>query len=371
MKFKKLASLILAGAMALSLAACGGNGAEKTPGPVPSTSPSASPGEKEPDGPALKMGLVLSTGGLGDKNFNDMGYDGMLKAEKELGVGFDYLDSESASDFVPNLRMLAESGEYALIIGLGADMGEAMLEVAEDFPEQKFSHIDSQLKEGPVSAVQTRWPEQTFLTGVMAGLGTLSNMDKANGENVVGVILGMDNPALRNGVAGFTAGVKYVNPDCEVLVGNVDSFNDPGKGKEIALSLYHQGADFILALAGASNMGIFNGAKEAGRYAFAAGANGNYIEPDYIVATAARKVDEMVFNEIAAVVNGTWSSGSHITGLKEGVVGYVDAQSNVVVPDDIKAAIEKARGMVADGTLTLPDATEDMAAWVAANQYEK
>ena len=371
MKFKKLASLILAGSMALTLAACGGTGAEKTPGPAPSTAPSASPADKEPEAPAIKAGLVLGTGGLGDKNFNDMAYDGMLKAEKMLGITFDYLDSESASDFVPNLRMLAESGEYALIIGLGSDMGEAVLEVAEDFPEQKFSHIDSQLKEGPVSAVQTRWPEQTFLTGVMAGLGTLSGMEKANAENVVGVILGMDNPALRNGVAGFTAGVKYVNPDCEVLVGNVDSFNDPGKGKEIALSLYHQGADFILALAGASNMGVFNGAKEANRYAIGAGANGNYIEPDYIVATAARKVDEMVFNEIMAVVDNTWSSGSHITGLKEGVVGYVDDQSNVVVPDDIKAAIEKARGMVVDGTLTPPDATQDMAAWAAANQYKK
>ena len=70
---------------------------------------------------------------------------------------------------------------------------------------------------------------------------------------------------IGGGPAGLTAAWELVKDggseqyDVTVLEGNVDSFNDPGKGKEFALSMYNQGADFIQAIAGASGMGIYNG----------------------------------------------------------------------------------------------------------------
>lgn len=79
-----------------------------------------------------------------------------------------------------------------------------------------------------------------------------------------------------------------------------------------------------------------------------------YIEPDYIVATAARKVDEMVYNEIKSVIDGTWSGGAHITGMAEGAVGFDNSQSNVVLPDDIATAVEEIRQLIVDGTIGAP-----------------
>ena len=63
--------------------------------------------------------------------------------------------------------MFAESGE-TLIIGLAPDQTEAINEISIDFPEQKISHIDSSTDLPNVSAVYTKWQEQTFLTGVVA-----------------------------------------------------------------------------------------------------------------------------------------------------------------------------------------------------------
>lgn len=301
MNFKKLAALFLTLAMTLALAACGGQTSQEAP-----SGSAGADGQK-----AAKIGVVLGTGGLGDKNFNDMAYDGLLKAEADLGIAFDYLEPASISDYVSNLRSLCEAQEYDLVIGMGADMSDAILEVSEDFPDQKFSHIDSFLDLPNVSSISTKWQEQTFLAGVVAGLGTRGGMPLANEENIIGVILGQENPALRKGVIGYTAGAKYVNPDVEVMEGNVDSFNDPGKGKEMALSMYNQGADFIQAIAGASGMGIYNASNEAGRYSFGVGANVNYIQPDNIVGTSARTVDKMVYNEIKALLDGTWEAGGH------------------------------------------------------------
>ncbi len=378
-KLRKMTVIGLAIVLVLSMAGCGAAASSAAPAPsapapaAESTAPAAAaaPESKAPAEDAVKIGLVLSTGGLGDKNFNDMSYEGLLQAEQELGISFDYLESESPSDFAPNFRMLCEAGEYDLIIGMGSDQAEAMLEIAADFPDQKFSHVDSALDDPRVSAVATEWQQQTFLTGVMAGLGTLGAMEKANAEeNIIGVILGMDNPVLRAGVVGFAAGARYVNPNCEVLEGVVDDFNDPGKGKEIALSMYNQGADFVQSIAGASGLGIYNAAKEVDRYAFGVGANVNYQEPDNIPATAMRKVNEMVYDEIRRVVDGEWAGGLRVSGIAEGAVGIDTTQSNVPVPAEITAAIEEIQQMIIDGTLVPPSTAEEMEVWLAENQYQ-
>ncbi|MBP3701023.1 MAG: BMP family ABC transporter substrate-binding protein [Lachnospiraceae bacterium] len=354
MKMKRIVAMLLAMLMVLSLAACGDSG---------------NSGNTTDD--KVKVGIVLGTGGLGDKNFNDMAYAGLQQAETELGIEFDYLEPTSISDYVPHLRSLCEAGEYDLVIGLGADMTDAITEICEDFPEQKISHIDSTLDLANVSAISTKWQEQTFLAGVVAGLGTLSELEFANEDNVIGVILGQENPALRKGVVGYIAGARYVNPDVQVLEGNVDSFNDPGKGKEMALSMYNQGADFIQAIAGASGMGIYNASNEVGRYSFGVGANVNYIQPKNIVGTSARTVDQMVYNEIKGIVEGTWAAGLHISGIKEGAVGYDAAQSEVVLPAEIQTALDEIIGMLKDGTLVPPESMDDLDSWAASNQYKK
>lgn len=358
MNAKKLIALALSCTLVLGLAACGDEGT------TASGSPSGSTGD------TIKVGIVLSTGGLGDKNFNDMTYAGAEQAQKDFGIEFDYVETQSASDFLPSYRMFAESGEYDLIIGLAADQTEAITEISQDFPEQKISHIDSSTDLPNVSAVYTKWQEQTFLTGVVAGLGTLSDMEKANADNVVGVILGQDQPTLRLGVVGFEAGVRYVNPDCEVLEAVVGDFNDPGKAKEIALSMYNRGADFIQHIAGASGMGVFNAAKESDRYAFGVGGNQNYMEPDYIVATALRDVNTIVYNEIKALVEGTWEAGVHISGIKEGSVGFDNSQSNIELPEDIAKAVEDIKAMIISGDLVPCDSADELENWLAENQYQ-
>lgn len=318
-----------------------------------------------------KVGIVLGTGGLGDKNFNDMAYEGLTRAQENLGIEFDYLEPETVSDYLPHLRSMCESEEYGLIICLGADMKDAVTDISADFPNQRFSHVDSNLELDNVSAITTKWQEQTFLAGVVAGAGTLSDMQLANADNIIGVILGQENPVLLKGVVGFKAGAKYMNPDVEVLVGNVDSFSDPDKGKEIAISMYNQGADFIQAIAGTSGMGVYNASKEMGRYSFGVGANINYLQPDNIVATSARTVDEIVYNEVASIIDNSWSAGVHISGMKEGAVGYDAKDSNVALPEHIQSAIDKIKERIVKGELLLPESEDELEVWLEKNTYSE
>ncbi len=346
--------LLLVGAVSTSLFA-GGNSEEKAVVDV---------GNK-----SINVAICLSTGGLGDKNFNDMAYNGLIQAQNEYNITFDYFEPETSSDFEIALRQFADSNSYDLIIGIGNDMVDSYKEVCPDYPDQKFSLVDAGLAMDNVHSIETRWQDQTFLCGVYAGLGTLSDMPGANEDNEVGVILGMDFPSLQTGVMGFEAGVRYVNPTCNVINATVGSFNDPAKGKEIAVSMYNRGVDFIQPIAGASGLGVFSGAKDYGFYAFGVGGNQNYIEPTVIPATSIRNVNEMIYDEVVSVIDNTWEPVSSKNGIVEGVVGYSRAQSEVAIPQNIEDAIADIKAKIISGDLVICEDKNNLETWLSENQY--
>lgn len=320
----------------------------------------------------IKVGVVFSTGGLGDKNFNDMAYEGIERAKNELSIEFDYVEPKNVSDFVNHYRMFAETGEYDLIIGIGSDQVDAVTEIKPDFPDQKISIIDTSQEIEGVRSISTDWTEQTFLTGVIAGLETnAGNLEYANDDNVIGVILGKDFPNLQLGVLGYKAGAMYVNPDVEVLEAVVGDFSDLAKSKEIAASMYSRNADFIQHIAGASGLGVFNAAQANNKYAFGVGTVQNSEMPDNIVASATRNVSDMVYNEVNELINGDFQTGVFESGLKEGAVGYSIEGSNVKLSDETIKIVEEIKQKIVSGELKTPKSAEELSEWVKNNQYAK
>lgn len=356
-KLKRLLALVMAMVLAVSLAACGGGGGESS---------DSGEGKK-----GLKLALVFSSGGLGDKNMNDMSYEAMLKAEKELGISFDYVVPTTDSDIEMAARLYVEDGSYDCIFFIASPTGEACKNLAAEFPDQKMVWVDGDVDLPNVCSISTIWPEQTFLCGVIAGLGTLSDMEKANSDNVVGCVLAQEIPFLISGTIGFEAGAKYVNPDVEVLHATIGSFTDPATGKEIAISMYERGADFIQHIAGGSGLGVFNAAVEKDRYAFGVGSNQNEVEPDHIVATSLKDVKTIVYNQVKALIDGTWKPGLMMIGMKNGGTGYTTENSNVKIPQEIIDKVEDIKKMVVDGKLSIPSTREEMEEWLKTNHYDK
>jgi len=317
------------------------------------------------------IGLVLGPGGTGDRGFNDAAFSGLLRAEMNHDITFELSIPAVGDDIQSILQPMAGSDAFDLIIVMGAGApAEALANIAPLFPNQRFSHVDSELNLGNVSAVQTNWVEQTFLAGVMAGLGTISDMPLANSDyNKVGILVGMDTFPMRQGILGFEAGARFVNPEVQVLVGFISSFSNADLAHEMAMDMYNQGVDFIQSIGGAAGLGIHAASREAGRYSLASGANINFIEPNHIVGTALRDVAGIVYNEIYSFVSGTWSAGLHISGIAEGAVGYDTFQSNVVVPSDIRQAIEQIYRRISNGELVLPSSADELNGWLESNTW--
>lgn len=352
---KKLSALLLACVLVLSMGACG------------QTQDLTAP-TKENDGEGkIKVGVVFGTEGLGDKNFNDMIYDGLCKARDELGVYFDYVEPASAGEAVTAMYDYAQDGSYDVIM---SSQAAAVEEVAAKHPEQNFTIIDAVIDLPNVRSVRKIGAEQCFLAGVASALLTSEeNFEGINADKKIGIVVGQDFPIPMQMVAGYVAGARYADPEVEVLISIVGSWSDPGTAKEMSTAMIKQGVDIIQNDAGGCGSGIFAAAEETKTYAVGVGANQNDMS-NRIIGTSLFMLYNYVYNECKDLVDGTWKAGVVSPGIADGSLGFVTEGSSVKLPENVLKAVEDAKKWVVDNKIELPSATSDVDAWAAANNLK-
>ena len=73
----------------------------------------------------IRVAMVTSESGLGDRSFNDMMVEGMERAKSELGVEYVVIQPRAVSEFQSTLARAAGQG-FDIIIGSSFDMIEPM-----------------------------------------------------------------------------------------------------------------------------------------------------------------------------------------------------------------------------------------------------
>ncbi|OQA23428.1 MAG: Membrane lipoprotein TmpC precursor [Chloroflexi bacterium ADurb.Bin360] len=339
--FRRSLLTVLAAVMVLSLlTGCGGT---------------AEPTEQVP-AKTYRVALVISQ--LGDRSFLDSAARGIEMAKAEFpNIETKIIENQDVGEQQLAARAMAEEG-YDLVITVGYGSADWTSEIAQEYPNAHFAIVDSTLldAEGKELANGTgltfREDEGSFTVGMAAAM--LSKTGK------IGYIGGMDVPLLRRFELGYIQGAKYVNPDIEVVSGWVGAFNDPTKGKELALTQYEEGVDIIFAAAGKSGEGVLAASAEKGLYSIGVDSDQCYIQPGFVIASMMKMVDRAVFDTIKALVAGNLTGGTRVYGLKEEAVGMcylysIDQEFINNGPDDmakmlqdevipaVKAAAEKIK----------------------------
>jgi basic membrane protein A len=260
-----------------------------------------------------KIGVIMATGGLGDKSFNDIAFSAAQRASDELGVSFDYVEPTAISEYEGFQRDFAKSGEYILIVGIGFDQAEGLTIVAEEYPNQNFALVDMVVDNPNVASLTFRANEGSFLLGVVAG--------SSSETGKIGFVGGMDIPLIRDFFVGYEAGAKWANPDIEVLEPVfVGDWGDPTKAKELTVGLVELGADSIYSAAGKSGLGALGAADEQGIIGYGVDACQDYLN-DAMLASFTKRVDTAVYEMILKALVGKFEGGFKSGGLKENWVG--------------------------------------------------
>lgn len=292
----------------------------------------------------LKAAMVTDVGGLGDQSFNDAAWRGLLMAQEQLGMDIAVVESGMMNDYEPNLMSLVQQ-DYDLIWAIGFLMTDALNNVAEMYPDYNFGIIDAVVDQPNVLSVTYKEHEGSFLAGVLAALWSKTGK--------IGFVGGMDTPLIQKFEAGYVAGVKAVRPDAEVLVAYTGAFDDPGKGKELAMTQFSQGADIIYHASGACGLGVIEAAKEMGRYAIGVDSDQSHLAPKNVVASMIKLVDVGVFTGAEALSEGKFEGGHIELGLAEDGVGLAFSPE-LEIPKEITDTLDSYRKAILSGELVVP-----------------
>ncbi|MET1128521.1 MAG: BMP family ABC transporter substrate-binding protein [Thermoproteota archaeon] len=289
-----------------------------------------------------KIAVVYDIGGRGDLSFNDMAYLGASRAARDFGLELVEVQSTTEADYLPNLRTLAKSGDYLVIVAVGFLMTDAVKQVADEFPNQLFAIIDGYVPDKPnVLSILFKEHEGSALVGALAAM-----VAHHYGCKGVGVVLGMEIPVLYKFEAGYYWGIRYgeqiyqqrtgkqVEP-LQVLWTYTGAFNDPARGKTATEAQLEQGACIVYNVAGATGLGIFEAVEEAAKaqgkemgppFAIGVDSDQDWIKPGFIIASMMKRVDVGVYTAVERALKyykGEIQSFGGVLelGLKEGGVG--------------------------------------------------
>src|SRR5919106_318825 len=279
-----MSRLTLLALAVLALSACGGDDEQ------------AATGATEPGELALRVGLVTDVGQLNDRGFNQLAFEGLQRAERELAVEGRVLESGSDAEYVPNHSSLAEEG-YDVVIGVGFAQGEAVAQVAQQFPDTKVVIID-----------------------------------------------------------GYQAGAKAAVPGVTMLNGYSQDWDDLAKCKEVALDQLARGSQVVFQVAGGCGLGALDAAKEKDVWGIGVDADQAFLG-DHVLTSALKRVDQAVFQTIEAVVDGSFAGGGvSVFGPAEEGVGLGETSPNA--PADAVAETEAQIDPIVAGEVEIPETVE-------------
>lgn len=301
----------------------------------------------------LKVAMVTSESGLGDRSFNDMMYQGMQRAEKELGVKVNVIQPKSISEFKSTLARASQLG-FDIIIGSSFDMITPMKEVAAQFPKQKYGIVDvgnDPIAPNVVSSVTKDW-EGSFLVGAIAA--------KTTKTGIIGFVGGKDIPIIHRFYLGYYFGAKMIDPKVQVLESYSGTFTDPAAGKEYTLALINRKSDINFAVAGATSAGVIEAAKQTKTFAIGVDSNQNYLAPGFVLTSMVKRVDNQAYDFIKLVVDGKFKGGTVLVyGLKEKGVDYaMDNNNKGLISDANLKLVEDLRAKVISGQIVVPNFME-------------
>ena len=303
---------------------------------------------------------VSDEGSWNDKSFNESVYDGLVKAETEIGVQIAEAESNSAEDFAPNLQAMVDQScdiTFAVGFNLVADVNAA----AAAYPEVHFVTIDG-WSEGNANLKPVTYAmnQSSYLAGYVAAAYSTTK--------VIGTYGGLQIPAVTDFMDGFYYGamayanetgtaVTVVGWDPMAQTGDFigDFTPNSGTSKAIAAAQVNAGADVIFPVGGDQFGAVSEAIKEAGVAGVMIGVDKDVAltSPEYaefVLTSAEKRMTNAVYDIIAELsAGGAFNGEAYVGTLANGGTGlspFYEFDSKI--SDEVKARLaELEAGIIA------------------------
>jgi basic membrane lipoprotein Med (substrate-binding protein (PBP1-ABC) superfamily) len=305
--------------------------------PEPAKKPAAAPTKK------LRVVSIFQTSI--EEPWDGAIHQALLRAQKEMGVRYDWTEKVPAADFERVVREYAQKG-YDLIMGDAFGQEQAARRVAKAYPKTKFLFGSGLGPAQPNFGVFDDWiHEPAYVCGMIAG--------KVTKSNVLGVVGGHPVPEVNRLINAFKEGAREANPNVKVKVAFIGSWFDPPKAKEAALAQIEAGADVLYA----ERYGVIDAAKERGKLAFGNLLDQQHLAPETVITGPVWDMYPLVKYVLESVRRGTFMAMDYAewTMMQRGGARLAPLRAwGSKLPKDVVEMIKKREAEIAGGLFRAP-----------------
>jgi len=340
----------LAGASALALSGCSGDGSD-------GGTDGSSDGGADSDG----NGRTSTPGSTGEESGSGSGsvsaawvYIGLTdhvgwtqqhdKGRQHVEEKFDWIETSHVEE-VPeedSQRVFEQfSQDHDLVIGTSFGYMDPMLNVSKQHPDVAYEHC-SGVKQGEnMGLFYGRMAQARYLVGYAAGLVTESD--------TVGFVAAFPISAVLREMNGFAAGLKAANPDASIKVRWTNAWFDPPTAQEAAISLVDQNCDVLAQVQ--DSPAVVRTARDNDVWATGSNAPMKQFGGDSYLTTGVWTWGTFYEDVVSAVRDGSWQADFSFPGYQDGIVD-VD-EFGPQVPEDVKSEVQSQEKKLENGNLDI------------------
>lgn len=297
-------------------------------------------GKKDADkGGKTKIAFVHN-GSINDGGWTNAHSNGrlaLLKDNKNVEAAY----VENVGDGADAERVITQLASQGNKVIFATSFGymDAMVNVAKKYPDTIFMHCSGYKTASNMGNYFGRIYQARYLTGMVAGKQTQSN--------IIGYVAAFPIPEVVRGIDAFTLGVKAVNPKAIVKVIWSNTWYDPAKEKQAALTLIDAGADVITQHQ--DTVGPQLAAEERGKWSIGYNMDMSKAAPKAVLTSAIWNWGPYYEKVVKEVQAGTWKSGAYWGSMKDNVVDI--APYGPMVPETTRTLVNQAKQDIISGKL--------------------
>lgn len=288
--------------------------------------------------PPLKIGFVYVSP-VGEAGWTFQHDQGRRQMEAALGGKVRTTVVEAVAegpDAERVMRDLARQG-HRLMFATSFGYLEPALRVAAEFPEVAFEQAGGYKTARNLNTYNARYYEARYLAGLLAG--------QVSQRGVVGYVAGFPVPEVIQGINAFALGLRVGNPKATVKVLWLDTWFDPAREREAAITLVNQGADVLTNHSGSTAVAQL--AEERGVGLVAYQSDMRQIAPTAQLTAITHQWGGYYTAVAQQVLAGTWRAVPVWGGMKDGFVQL--AAFGPSVPPAVAARVDARKSDIVAG----------------------
>ncbi|MDC3417216.1 BMP family ABC transporter substrate-binding protein [Aquibacillus sp. 3ASR75-54] len=279
-------------------------------------------------GDIQKVGMLVENS-INDQTWGNKGYKGLVEIKDELNVDVYFKEDIKTQQEVNRAVEQFSAKGVNLIFGHSNIYGKMFEKISDSYPNIHFVYFNGGYYADNLTSLNFSSHAMGFFGGMVAGKMTKTNQ--------VGIIAAYE---WQPEIEGFYEGVNYQNPNANVQMDFVNSWDNSKRASELFEKMNKQNVDVFYPAGDSFSIRIINQAKEAGKYAIGFVSDQIGLGKSTVLTSTVQQVDNLYLLAAKQFNEGELEGGVFTYDFNDGVITM--GEFSPEVPNSFKMKLEGA-----------------------------